>query len=151
MGRKPKPTRLKILNGNPGGRPLNATEPHPRRGIPEPPACLDAFAREVWAELVPELDRLGLLTVVDRWALAAFCTACSDFEDATQTIANETRQTARGTGALMTHPAFTRRRQAMKDIRDFCALFGLDPSSRSRLHVDPPSEEKDEFESFVGG
>ena len=26
-GRKPKPTALKVLEGNPGGRPLNLNEP----------------------------------------------------------------------------------------------------------------------------
>jgi hypothetical protein len=28
-GRRPKPTRLKVLTGNPGKRRLNATEPKP--------------------------------------------------------------------------------------------------------------------------
>ena len=33
-GRKPKPTALKKLEGNPGKRKLNAKEPVPAKGIP---------------------------------------------------------------------------------------------------------------------
>ena len=31
-GRKPKPTALKVLEGNPGKRPLNENEPIPPKG-----------------------------------------------------------------------------------------------------------------------
>ena len=31
-GRKPKPTALKILEGNPGKRPINENEPIPPKG-----------------------------------------------------------------------------------------------------------------------
>lgn len=31
-GRKPKPTALKLLEGNPGKRPINANEPIPPKG-----------------------------------------------------------------------------------------------------------------------
>lgn len=31
-GRKPKPTAMKILEGNPGERPLNEREPIPPKG-----------------------------------------------------------------------------------------------------------------------
>ncbi len=33
-GPAPKPTALRILEGNPGKRPLNASEPRPRAGRP---------------------------------------------------------------------------------------------------------------------
>jgi hypothetical protein len=34
-GRKPKPTALKKLEGNPGKRKLNAKEPVPAKGMPD--------------------------------------------------------------------------------------------------------------------
>lgn len=40
-GRKPKPTAIKELEGNPGKRPLNANEPRPERKAPRCPAWLD--------------------------------------------------------------------------------------------------------------
>jgi hypothetical protein len=36
-GRRPKPTRLKVLTGNPGKRPLNMDEPQPEPAIPDCP------------------------------------------------------------------------------------------------------------------
>lgn len=38
-GKKPKPTNLKILEGNPGKRPLNLNEPKPIPIAPECPDC----------------------------------------------------------------------------------------------------------------
>ena len=44
-GRRPKPTRLKMLTGNPGKRPLNHDEPRPEAAIPECPPELGPVAR----------------------------------------------------------------------------------------------------------
>ncbi len=34
-GRRPKPTRIKVLTGNPGKRPLNINELRPKPKIPD--------------------------------------------------------------------------------------------------------------------
>ena len=39
-GRKPKPTALKKLEGNPGKRKLNMKEPVPAKGVPDCPKWL---------------------------------------------------------------------------------------------------------------
>src|SRR5262249_22001030 len=39
-GRRPKPTRLKVITGNPGKRPLNEHEPRPEPQIPPCPSEL---------------------------------------------------------------------------------------------------------------
>ena len=41
-GRKPKPTAVKVLEGNPGKRGLNAGEPKPEKKAPRCPAWLEA-------------------------------------------------------------------------------------------------------------
>src|SRR3990167_9530086 len=74
-GRKPKPTRLKVLEGNPGKRPLPADEPEPRMLSIECPEMLQGEARVEWERLAPELSALGLLTTVDRAGLVAYCQA----------------------------------------------------------------------------
>ena len=40
-GPPPKPTKLKLLAGNPGKRPLNENEPEPEAVAPSVPAHLD--------------------------------------------------------------------------------------------------------------
>ena len=39
-GRKPKPTALKLLEGNPGKRPINEHEPVPPKGTVKCPTWL---------------------------------------------------------------------------------------------------------------
>ncbi len=48
-GRRPKPSRIKALTGNPGKRPLNSHEPQP--AVPECPSELSLAARQEWARL----------------------------------------------------------------------------------------------------
>ena len=50
-GRKPKPTALKKLEGNPGKRKLNTKEPVPAKGMPEGPKWLLPEAKEEWKRL----------------------------------------------------------------------------------------------------
>ena len=45
-GRKPKPTALKALEGNPGKRPLNEHEPMPPKATLRCPAWLEAEAKK---------------------------------------------------------------------------------------------------------
>jgi hypothetical protein len=54
-GRKPKPTYLKLLNGNPGKRPLNEQEPKPQPAlrVGKPDSALRAYE-----SAVPLLQRL---------------------------------------------------------------------------------------------
>lgn len=147
-GRKPKPTKLKILEGNPGKRPLNKREPMPKRGRPKCPPFLHQYAKDEWAALIPELDRLGLLTLVDRGALAAYCQAWAEFRLATETMDAEGRTTIAGSGGLKPHPAVSMQRSAWRAIQQFAALFGLDPSSRCRLKTPEPIED-DPLTSFL--
>lgn len=46
-GRKPKPTALKKLEGNPGKRKLNTKEPIPAKGMPNCPEWLLPEARKI--------------------------------------------------------------------------------------------------------
>src|SRR5260370_1172430 len=71
-GRRPKPTRIKALTGNPGKRPLNAHEPRPEPALPECPPELSPAAQREWARLTGELSKLSLITNLDRGALATF-------------------------------------------------------------------------------
>lgn len=147
-GRKPKPTVLKILAGNPGRRPLNDQEPKPSSSPVRCPAWLDDEAKKKWRALVPELKRLGLLTLVDGDALAAYCQAWAEFRAATEQISKEGRTATLENGRVLSHPAVAQQRSAMQVIRQFSQLFGLDPSSRSALKAPHPMQ-ADELEAFL--
>jgi P27 family predicted phage terminase small subunit len=150
-GRPPKPSHLKLLSGNPGKRPLNAAEPRPKAGAPACPAWLSARGKARWKELVPELSRLGLLTVVDGDALAGYCQACAELAQATETLDREGRYQRSGT-FKRAHPALAAQREALAAVRQYSALFGLDPSSRSKISAPGAAArtEADDLEAFIG-
>jgi phage terminase small subunit len=58
-GRKPKPTVLKIREGNPGKRAINAQEPTAPAGIPERPAMLQGEAAAEWGRTSTLLHEMG--------------------------------------------------------------------------------------------
>lgn len=75
-GRKPKPTNLKLVQGNPGKRAINKGEPKPPAGDAlTPPSFLNAPAKVEWARVLGDLQRCGLVTTIDRAALAGYCQA----------------------------------------------------------------------------
>src|SRR5690554_2235336 len=66
-GRKPTPTNVKKLRGNPGKRPLNTAEPRPS-GTARKPRGLARFnprVAKLWDEWAGPLEALGLLTDLD--------------------------------------------------------------------------------------
>jgi phage terminase small subunit len=74
-GRRPKPTRLKVLTGNPGKRPLNNNEPNPEAAMPDCPPELGPVAKQEWDRLAAQLGPLRMITHLDRAALASYCAA----------------------------------------------------------------------------
>jgi hypothetical protein len=46
QGRKPIPTAVKELRGNPGHRPLGDCEPQPKVGEPPMPSGLSRYAKQ---------------------------------------------------------------------------------------------------------
>jgi P27 family predicted phage terminase small subunit len=111
---------------------------------------LDAEAKAEWKRIVPQLSALGLLTLLDRAALTCYCQAWSELQHASATLAQEGHEVRVGeSGAVQPHPAVAQQRSAWKAVRDFASLFGLDPSSRSRLKLAAPSPQVDDFERFL--
>ena len=112
-GRKPKPTALKLLEGNRPDR-INDREPVAARGLPKAPDWIGPIALEHWKELATVLDGLGVLTTGDGPALAVLCDA---FE----------RMQIEETG--------TARSRARADYVRLLLEFGLTPASRSKVKV----------------
>lgn len=75
-GPLPKPAALKVLEGNPGKRALNLADGvNPRIEIPSAPKHLGQEARKEWKRIAPLLEELGLISGLDRAALALYCQA----------------------------------------------------------------------------
>jgi P27 family predicted phage terminase small subunit len=151
--RGPRPTPTKILQVRGSWRANGrASEPRPRIGKPKCPAWLDAAAKAKWRTLARELSAIGLLTVIDGDALAVYCQAWAEFQLATETLQREGRTIKAGdAGYRAPHPAVAQQRSAWKAIKEFAALFGLDPADRGRLTVPDPPEEPDALDELIAG
>lgn len=148
-GRKPTPTHLKLLAGNPGKRPLNGREPVPPVVIPECPEWLDAVAKEEWNRMSVILAEMGLLTAADRSALAAYCVAYARWVQAEQLVQKfGPIVKSPEKGFPMKSPYLTVADQALESMRKLMVEFGLTPSSRSRIKV-PDGLGQSEFDQFV--
>jgi len=139
-GRRPKPTRVKALTGNPGKRPLNEYEPQPEAKIPECPPQLGPVARAEWDRLAPELGKLRLLTELDRAALAAYCGAYGFWTEAIEAIQKYGTMLKSPSGYPQQSPyVAVANRQAEIMIR-VAAEFGFTPASRGRISTAVKSE-----------
>lgn len=157
-GRKPKPTNLKLLEGNPGKRPLNQNEPKPAPIAPKCPSFLSKSAKAEWRRIAPQLERLGLLTGVDMANLAGYCRAWSELVDAEsflqkhgQTYQIPKRDEEGQVVGLYVQqwPQVTIARKAQEEIRAYSSLFGLSPSDRGRMTVPGAAEEEDPMERLL--
>ena len=62
-GRKPKPTAMKELEGNPGKHPLNTSEPKPNKKAPACPKWLEPEAKKEWRRLAKQMEAMGFTVV----------------------------------------------------------------------------------------
>lgn len=157
-GPPPKPTALKKAQGNPGKRALNKSEPS-FGGPLDCPEWLLPLAKEEWTRVAEQLAALDMLQSVDRAALAAYCQAYARWMAAEQEVMEEgqtfkepikDKQNNVVGYKIRRHPATTIAKDERAAMLRASALFGFDPSSRSRLHSAPP-EEVDEFSEFMKG
>lgn len=125
-GRPRTPTNLRILQGNPGKRPLPKDEPKPKLGG-DPPAWLTVAGRKEWDGLAPMLERLRVLTEADVDALAQLCEAQAELK------------------AGIAEGRF--RSELWRCIMAMQARFGLTPADRARIKTVPKEPESvlDEF------
>ena len=132
-GRRPKPTSLKLLEGNRGKKRLPTHEPKPDPTMPTPPAGLGAIDLDEWHYLAPELHRLGVLTLVDRAALAAYCDSYEQWVKARDVLAVEGMLVESPNGYRIPHPANTIANQAKGMMHKYLIEFGLTAASRAKL------------------
>lgn len=145
-GRKKQPARLKIANGNPGKRKIQ-DEPQPKQGSPVCPEWFGDDARAEWERVVPELERLKLLTVIDGAAIEGHCLNYARALDCERTLAKEGVTFATEHGPKK-RPEATIAKECWGMVRAFLSELGLSPAARARLGA---VEETggDDFDEFL--
>jgi len=151
VSRRPKPTAIKELEGNPGGRPLNTLEPKPPLGTPEMPKGMGTAAKRHWRVFVRELTTVGVLSIVDGIALSEACVSAAMAEKYRNEVlkspmVEEPYFTKDGDLAgykRKTNPALAGYLASSKNMKGFLIEFGLTPASRSKLKIEKPKAPED--------
>lgn len=141
-GRKNKPTLLKLLDGNPGHKPLPKNEVIPQGDIESPPDWLTPSQREIW-EYAVDHSPAGLLKSLDfsmmlAWTLAydalketsikMQCCDDEEFKALSRILAQQSAAMIRAAGEM-----------------------GFSPASRAKVSVTPNEKQENEFAKFKRG
>ncbi len=152
-GPAPKPTNLKVLQGNPGKRQLNNNEPkyNSNDELLKPPTYLSRYAKKEWKRIAPLLLKNTLLTYADISALAAYCQAYHRWIESEKLIRTHGYTTTTDKGNVIQRPEVGAANKAMEIMLRYGKEFGLTPSSRTSLYVDEPDKGDDPFMQFIKG
>lgn len=170
-GPKGLPSNVHLLRGNPSKKSISDLlgEFNPEVEIPSCPKHLWPEARREWRRISSELEKYGLISKLDRSALALYCQAWAKLVWAEDMLARKMKEAAekeaeaiaRGeewkggdgfmiptpNGSFTYSPYWVASKQAADQVDKFQASFGLSPSSRSRV---TPSDNRQKPLPFEG-
>ena len=135
-GPKPKPTAMRIFEGNPSRRPLNKCEPIGPDADLSCPDWLSEIGAAKWEEVAPMLSGMRVLTQADRDVLSCYCEAWAEFHESREIIEKNGITAVGEKGGEYIHPAVNIKNSALKRIKEFGALLGLNPVARMGLKTD---------------
>lgn len=142
MGRNAVPASIHLARGNPSKKSVDglmqeASAPRIPFEIPSCPAHLGAAARVEWKRITPLLVAAGLLTQLDRAAVAAYCQAWgewalleTDLKALMKTKGSEALIDRTPSGYKQVAALAQARDRALDRMLRFAKEFGLTPASR---------------------
>ncbi len=149
-GPPPTPAHLKLLNGNPGKRPIVPDPVSPTVELPEPPEWLCESGLAEWRRAGAELEKLSLISQLDLALFALYCQTYGRMRDlevsigrqvAERVAAGETREAAYEAVSVQLTPTGFRRPSAIvqllaqhrDEVNRYAGQFGMSPSHRGRV------------------
>jgi len=143
MGRKAKPTALHVIAGTDRPDRNSPAEVKASVGLPMKPPFLSPEAQQEWTRVSQQLLDMGVLALIDRAALAAYCQAYGRWEQAETALAKMAARdpVTRGmmikttSGNAIQNPLVGSANKAMADMMRYAAEFGMTPSARTRIQT----------------
>ena len=133
MGRKPKPTHLKIIAGEKRPSRINKDEPVANQGLAVAPAWLSSRAAEIFDQISATLHGMGIASPDDTHALALCASRLEEVEILTVMVEDAGRTYTSEGGLVKARPEVAMRNEAMRHAQSLLAEFGLTPSARSKV------------------
>lgn len=152
-GPKSTPTALKLLQGNPGKRPLNLADGvNPLIRAPSPPSWLSPQALKEWRRITGELLTLGLIAEIDKASLSTYCQTWGDLCDLEAAFAAQKKKARDSdkksdtvvmaayfqktpTGFLRESAIHKKIIEMRSELDRYVRNFGLNPSARARVQA----------------
>ena len=135
MGRPRKPTALKLVEGETRPSRIGKLEPHPRPILPDSPTFLNKAARNIWNELLPELEYMGTLTAADQATFAGFCRAYELAQRTSRYLDRNGLTMTAPSGYSQARPEVSICNKAWDAVAKFGSELGIGAASRSRIEV----------------
>jgi len=139
-GRKKQPSNMKVLKGTDQPCRMNPDEAEPDLAIPSPPDHLSQDASVEWGRISQELYQLGLLSRIDRAALAAYCQAYGRWVDAERKLAQSDMLIKTKDGNIIQSPLVSIANKSLELMRKYLIEFGMTPSARARVQANKPKD-----------
>ena len=146
-GRKAIPSKiLELRGGSAHSHRPERKEPNLPGKIPSCPSHLDEVARKEWKRVTKILKSIGMLTLLDRSILAAYCEAYSRWVQAASKIYDMGMVYAEGRqvddkgkvikpGIPRANPYIKIAKEAYDQMVKTATLFGMSPASRASLSI----------------
>lgn len=170
-GSKGKPAHVKLLEGNPGQRPVKTDFVEPS-GDAEPGDYISGYAREVWDRVVAAMPP-GTYKATDTGTLEAYCIACDQLYTAQTMLKLEghvivpmlVAKDEHGEmifnddtglpvlvpmGKAYRNPWSVVAREAMEKIATLGTRLGLDPIARENIKNPTAQKPASKFAGLVG-
>lgn len=139
-GPPPKPTVVKLREGNPGKQKLNAQEP----SWPAAPAVRPARtawwpdeAKAFWKRHVPLLRRAGVFSRADIPAMEALCLSYAAYIACQKVLVTKGYTYMSDKGNTLPRPEVSISKKALQDVGNLLCHFGMTPASKSKIMADP--------------
>lgn len=147
-GRRPKPSHLKLIAGNPGKREIPEAEPVPEGDLVDPPDWMTDQQRDTWRYAIQHAPA-GLLKKIDRGMLAVWCVAEAQHAEASQMLAKVGSVLKNTDGDPVPNPYLAIQDKAAARMARAETSLGFSPTSRSRVKVDSPKQKRNRFASIA--
>lgn len=147
-GRKPKPTKLKVLHGTDQPSRINPNEPEPGNDAVRMPDGLSPDAQECWKDVSKHLLEAGVLTNMDIHALMLYCEAYARWKGANDMVVRYGTIIKTKNGNAVQSPYLAIANKGFDQLTKLMSEFGMTPSSRTRVSVADAGFGADPLEEF---
>lgn len=137
-GRKPKPSYLRVLDGNRShSHKPNLQEPKPLGNLLEPPEDIPPRQQQIWRDAI-KLVPPGMLKRIDASIFRSWVGACDAYHRASLKAAEMDLVVKDSNGRTMQNPYLSIQNKQAILLRQCASELGFSPTSRPRIKSDAP-------------